>query len=66
MRWHVKMRSRHRAARHHAPGCLPTWLGYCVLQGGRPVAISSTVQATLHRSACRPCPVCVITSGAIQ
>ena len=30
------------------------------------MAISSTVQPTLHMSACRPCPVCLITSGAIQ
>lgn len=36
------------------------------LQGGLPVAISMTVQATDQMSACRPCPVCLITSGAIQ
>jgi hypothetical protein len=50
----------------HFPAPEPTWLVYCVLQGGRPVAISSTVQATDQRSAWRPCPVWVITSGAIQ
>ena len=35
-------------------------------QGGLPVSISSTVQATDQMSACRPAPVCLITSGAIQ
>lgn len=41
--------------------CLWNWL-----QGGFPVAISMTVQATDQMSACRPCPVCLMTSGAIQ
>ena len=35
-------------------------------QGGRPVAISMTVQPRLQMSACLPWPVCRITSGAIQ
>ena len=30
------------------------------------VAISMTVQPTLHTSARRPCPVCLMTSGAIH
>ena len=34
--------------------------------GGLPVSISRTVQATDQMSACRPAPVCLITSGAIQ
>lgn len=33
-------------------------------QGGFPVAISTTVQPTLQISACRPWPVCLMTSGA--
>jgi hypothetical protein len=36
------------------------------LQGGLPVAISMTVQATDQMSACRPWPDCLMTSGAIQ
>lgn len=36
------------------------------LQGGLPVAISMTVQATDQMSAWRPCPDCLMTSGAIQ
>ena len=41
----------------------------CVVKldhGGRPVAISMTVQPRLQMSACLPWPVCRITSGAIQ
>ena len=34
--------------------------------GGLPVAISMTVHPTDQMSAARPCPVCLITSGAIQ
>ncbi len=44
---------------------VPTWL-WNWLQGGLPVAISITVQATDQMSACRPWPVCLMTSGAIQ
>ena len=35
-------------------------------QGGLPVAISMMVQPTDQMSAVLPCPVCLITSGAIQ
>ena len=35
-------------------------------QGGLPVSISIIVQPTDQMSACRPWPVCLITSGAIQ
>jgi hypothetical protein len=41
------------------------WLSYCV-QGGLPVSISMTVQPTDQMSAARPCPSCLMTSGAIQ
>jgi len=42
-----------------------TWL-WNWLHGGFPVAISMTVQATDQTSAWRPCPSCLMISGAIQ
>ena len=39
---------------------------FMLFQGGNPVLICSTVQPTLQMSAFRPCPVCVITSGAMK
>ena len=43
----------------------PTWFWYWH-HGGLPVAISMTVQPTDQTSAWRPCPACLMISGAIQ
>ena len=39
---------------------------FIVFHGGTPVHICKTVQPTLQTSAFRPCPVCVMTSGAMK
>lgn len=48
----------------HLPGPGGGLRGGEARHGGFPVAISTTVQPTLQMSAWRPCPVCLMTSGA--
>lgn len=64
---HLGHRSQHVSHTQTAHfTCLQLTCVLQLLQGGLPVAISITTHARDQMSAGRPCPVCLMTSGAIQ